>query len=105
HNLHTCVKNVLQKRRQICRMVHRGEILRNAVEESGVPITRIARSVNKSRRWLYNQFDKPDVGLDTLIAIGRIIHHDFSSTLPELRKTRPAEEEFTNDPQSEYNEE
>ena len=70
---------------EICTMVHRGEILLKAIRQSGIPITRIVKSMNKSRRWLYNMFEKSDVPLDTLFEVERIISYDFSSEIPEIR--------------------
>lgn len=71
-------------------MVHRGEILQKAIRESGMPVTRVARAVHKSRRWIYNQFERPDVPLDFLIEIGRVIYYDFSPEIPELRRNKSA---------------
>lgn len=66
-------------------MVHRGEILLKAIRQSGIPVTRIVKTMNKSRRWLYNMFEKSDVPLDTLFEIEKIISYDFSSEIPEIR--------------------
>ena len=66
-------------------MVHRGEILLKSIRQSGIPITRIVKTLNKSRRWLYNMFEKSDVPLDTLLEVEKIISYDFSSEIPELR--------------------
>jgi hypothetical protein len=66
-------------------MVHRGEILEKAIKQSGIPVTRIAKAINKSRRWLYNMFEKSDVPLDKLLEIEKVILYDFSSEIPEFR--------------------
>jgi hypothetical protein len=66
-------------------MQHRGELLKQAIRESGTTKTRIVISTNKSRRWLYNQFERSDVSLDVSLEIGKIIHHDFSLEVAELR--------------------
>jgi hypothetical protein len=65
-------------RLQFYPMQHRGEILQKAVRRSGIPLSKVARGVGKSRTWLYNQFDNKDVPLDILLEIGKLIHHDFS---------------------------
>lgn len=65
-------------------MQHRGELLKAAVKESGVPITRIVKHLGRSRKWLYNQFEISHVPLDILLDVGRIIHHDFMPELKEL---------------------
>ncbi|MEZ5172592.1 MAG: hypothetical protein R2850_03560 [Bacteroidia bacterium] len=67
-------------------MQHRGEILQEAVRKSGIPLSRVARQVGKSRTWLYNQFESQDVGLDVLLEIGKAIHHDFTVEIDELSK-------------------
>jgi len=69
-------------------MQHRGELLKNAIKESGVPVTKIHKALNKSRRWLYNQYENRDVMLDILVKVGKIIHHDFSTDVTELRSTK-----------------
>lgn len=65
-------------------MQHRGEILEIAVRKSSIPISRIAKRMSKSRRWLYNQFENPNVSIDILYDIGKIIHYDFSKTIVGL---------------------
>ena len=62
-------------------MVHRGEIIKNAVQESGYSVTTLARKMKKSRRWMYYIFDKPNVSIDVVIEIGKIIHYDFSKDI------------------------
>ena len=34
-------------------MVHRGEIVEQAVRKSGIPIATIAKRLGKSRRWMF----------------------------------------------------
>ena len=62
-------------------MKHRGEIVEKAIRESGIPITTIAKRLGKTRQWLYLLFDNPIVPLDSVIAIGRIIYHNFSDEI------------------------
>lgn len=66
-------------------MQHRGEIIRKAVTESGISITMLAKRLNKSRRTIYNIFDSNNVPLELILEIGRIIHHDFSSQIREIK--------------------
>jgi CRISPR/Cas system-associated exonuclease Cas4 (RecB family) len=66
-------------------MQHRGEIAEQAIRQSGFPITVIARKLKKSRRWMYLMFDNPQVDLETILSIGKIIHHDFSDEIKELK--------------------
>jgi len=67
-------------------MQHRGEILQKAVRKSGIPLSKVARQVGKSRTWLYNQFESQDVGLDILLEIGKVIHYDFTPEIDEFSR-------------------
>lgn len=62
-------------------MQHRGEIVEKAIRDSGIPITTITKKLGKTRQWVYLMFDNPSVPLDTVIALGRVIYHDFSSEI------------------------
>ena len=66
-------------------MQHRGEIIRKAVYNSGSTITEIAKSIGKSRKWMYLKFENNNVPLDLVLQIGKIIHHDFSGEIKELK--------------------
>ena len=66
---------------QLCSMVHRGELLRKAIDESGYPISQLAKRLGKSRKWMYLQFDNPSVQIDYMIEIGKLLHVDFSKDL------------------------
>ncbi len=87
--LHTCVTVmrfiVYTSRLRFAAMEHRGELLEAAIRYSGIPVTRIVKKLNRSRRWLYNQFGRPDVPLDVMLEIGKIIRHDFSTEIIDLR--------------------
>ena len=65
---------------------HKGKILENAVRESGIPLTKLTKRINKSRRWIYNAFENPNLSIEYIIQIGEIIHYDFSEVLVELKK-------------------
>jgi hypothetical protein len=65
-------------------MTHRGEILERAVRESGIPIALLAKRLGKSRRHIYDLFHQVQVPVDTLVEIGKLIHHDFSTDFPQL---------------------
>ena len=69
-------------------MQHKGEILEKAVRESGMPLTKLTKKLSKSRRWIYNAFENPNVSIDYILEIGKIIHHDFSEDIEEVRKYR-----------------
>ncbi len=49
---------------------------------------------------MYLMFDNPQVDIDTVLAIGTIIHYDFSADLKELNTMRSNSFE---DPENPYN--
>lgn len=59
--------------------------INTAVRESGFSVAELARRLNKSRRHVYNIFENPQLSLDKVVQIGKIIHHDFSSDFSELK--------------------
>jgi predicted transcriptional regulator len=65
-------------------MQHRGEIIRKAVYNSGLTITEIAKSIGKSRKWMYLMFENSNVSLDLVLKIGKIIRYDFTADFKEL---------------------
>ena len=65
-------------------MVHRGEIVQKAVNESGYSKTKLAKRLGKSRRHLYNMFENNKLDFDTIRSIGIIIHHNFAEDFPEM---------------------
>ena len=56
---------------------HRGELLRKGIYESGYPITKLAKRMGKSRKWIYLLFEKSNVSIDIMNEIGDIIQFDF----------------------------
>ena len=80
-------------------MVHRGEIIKMVVHESGYSITTLAKRLKKSRRWVYYTFEKPNVSLDVVLEIGKILHHDFSIEMKgvTLYSTQNQESKTVND--------
>ncbi len=69
-------------------MQHKGEITEKAVRESGMPLTKLTQRLKKSRRWIYNAFENPNLSIEYVLEIGKIIHHDFSEDIFELKKYR-----------------
>jgi predicted transcriptional regulator len=65
-------------------MQHRGEIIRKAVYNSGLTITEIAKSIGKSRKWMYLMFENSNVSLDLVLKIGKIIRYDFAGEVKEF---------------------
>ena len=69
-------------------MIHRGEIVERVVRNSGIPLTRIAVRMGKSRRWVYNAFETSDLSIDLILEFGKILHYDFSQDIPQMRNTK-----------------
>ena len=69
-------------------MIHKGQIIEKAVRTSGFSVTELAKRLKKSRRYVYNVFEKQDVSTDVLVQIGKIIHYDFSIDLKDLMPLR-----------------
>jgi predicted transcriptional regulator len=76
--------------------MHKGEIIKEAVNQSGVSVAQLAREMHVSRGTIYNIYAQIEVKNDTILKIGNIIHYDFSEKFPKL-KTNKVE-----DPQEEY---
>lgn len=65
---------------------HHGEILEQAIRQSAVPITKIAKKIGYTRQHIYNLFQQRSIDLNLLLSIGEFIHHDFSDTIQTLKK-------------------
>ncbi len=80
----------------ICRVMHRGEIVQKAVEESGISIVKIADKLKVSRSTLYAKFDDPLLDWDMIIKIGKVIREDIINTrftdAPEGLVSEPREQ-------------
>ena len=69
----------------ICKMyVHIGEIIQKAVREKKFPITLLSQRLYKSRQHIYNIFNNPDVPLEEVLKIGKIIQYDFTEEIKSL---------------------
>ncbi len=79
-------------------MQHKGEIVERAVRASGYSLTGLVKRLGKSRRWIYNAFENPNLSIDYVLEIGRVIHYDFSGEINELKNVkRTFQEPFIND--------
>ena len=84
----------------LCSMQHKGEIVEKAVRQSGLPLSKVALRIGKSRRWLYNAFENPNLSIEQILRIGTIIHYDFSDDIMELQRVRSVEDPIL--PQNAY---
>lgn len=73
-------------------MQHKGEIIEKAVRQSGYSITKLAKKLGKSTRWMYYMFESSNVSIDYIIEIGEILHYDFSNEIKELKRYRALHE-------------
>jgi hypothetical protein len=70
---------------EFCRtMAHRGEIVKKVVQDSGLSVTRVADKIRISRAQLYIDFANPEMSFDRILAIGKLLKHDFSGEFKEL---------------------
>ena len=77
---------ILQYWIQLSSMIHRGEIVEQAVRASGQNLSKLAKRLGKSRKWLYDSFENPNLSLEYVLEISKAIHFDFTEQIPELRR-------------------
>jgi hypothetical protein len=65
--------------------VHRGELLKKAVKDSGIPVTTLIKRMQFSRTSYYNHIDNKDLPLDILAQYGKALGIDFSVKFPQLK--------------------
>jgi len=69
----------LQKLDIIKKVVHKGELLRIAVEEFGMPIAELMKRMGyRSRNTYYTQIKQTNLSDSVLKRYGKVIHHDFA---------------------------
>jgi AcrR family transcriptional regulator len=66
-------------------MLHQGEIVQEAIKNSGISITRIVEELGITRPTIYRKFKDDTLDAKFVRRIGEIISHDFAQdfTLPE----------------------
>jgi predicted transcriptional regulator len=69
-------------------MQNRGEIIKQAVNKSGMSITHLSKSIGKSRKWVYDMFENESVSLDVILQVGEIIHHNFTTEINDLNSLK-----------------
>jgi len=65
-------------------ILHKGEIIKNAVKETSFSISLLAKRMGKSRQHIYDIFENPSVPIDTILLIGKIIQFDFEDNIKEI---------------------
>ncbi|TVT41234.1 helix-turn-helix domain-containing protein [Hymenobacter setariae] len=66
-------------------MLHQGEIVQEAIKNSGISITRIVEELGITRPTIYRKFKDDTLDAKFVRRIGEIIGHDFAQdfTMPE----------------------
>ncbi len=59
-------------------MPHQGEILQEAIKNSGISITRIVDELGITRPTIYRKFKEDTIDYNFVKKVGDIINHDFS---------------------------
>ncbi len=60
-------------------MSHQGEILQNAIKNSGISITRIVEELGITRPTIYRKFKEDTLDGNFVNSVGQIINHDFAN--------------------------
>ena len=85
YSLHTFVNLTRHTCAEFCRaMESRGEIVKKVIKQSGYSVTRMADKIRISRAQLYNDFSDPEMSFDRILAIGKVLNHDFSQEFKDL---------------------
>jgi len=83
-------------------MPHQGEILQEAIKNSGISITRIVDELGITRPTIYRKFKEETVDYSFVKKVGEIINHDFSEDFTVVQQsalsfvTQPARPVVTN---------
>jgi DNA-binding Lrp family transcriptional regulator len=68
-------------------MPHQGEILQEAIKNSGISITRIVEELGITRPTIYRKFKEETVEYNIVKRIGEIIGHDFSNDFTSAQQS------------------
>ena len=68
-------------------MPHQGEILQEAIKNSGISITRIVEELGITRPTIYRKFKEETIDYAFVKRIGDIINHDFSIDFTSLQQS------------------
>ncbi len=67
-------------------MPHQGEILQEAIKNSGISITRIVEELGITRPTIYRKFKEETIDYGFVKKVGDIIGHDFSNDFTSLQQ-------------------
>ena len=68
-------------------MPHQGEILQEAIKNSGISITRIVEEMGITRPTIYRKFKESVIDYNFVTRVGVIINHDFSSDFTSVQQS------------------
>lgn len=68
-------------------MPHQGEILQEAIKNSGISITRIVEELGITRPTIYRKFKEETIDYSFVRKIGEIINHDFSHDFTAVQQS------------------
>ncbi|GAA4038053.1 hypothetical protein GCM10022409_24240 [Hymenobacter glaciei] len=68
-------------------MPHQGEILQEAIKNSGISITRIVDELGITRPTIYRKFKEDTLDYSFVKKVGEIINHDFSNDFTSLQQS------------------
>ena len=68
-------------------MPHQGEILQEAIKNSGISITRIVEELGITRPTIYRKFKEETIEYTIVKRIGDIINHDFSNDFTVVQQS------------------
>ncbi|MVN76245.1 helix-turn-helix domain-containing protein [Hymenobacter sp. HMF4947] len=68
-------------------MPHQGEILQEAIKNSGISITRIVEELGITRPTIYRKFKDETLDANFVKSVGQIIGHDFSVDFTLLQQS------------------
>ncbi|MBO2008430.1 helix-turn-helix domain-containing protein [Hymenobacter negativus] len=68
-------------------MPHQGEILQEAIKNSGISITRIVEELGITRPTIYRKFKDETLDYGFVKKVGEIINHDFSTDFTVVQQS------------------
>jgi transposase-like protein len=71
-------------------MKHRGEIVRQRIDQQGVKMGVIAKNLGTDRSTLYRWLDQANMDVNKVEQIGKVIKWDFREDFPDIMQTEPA---------------